>query len=197
MSKYEKIIFATHNKGKLRELREILCSHVGGDVTSSGELGLEEPEENGNSFSENALIKARSAAAAVDGCVAIGEDSGLCVNALDGFPGINSKRWADENGGMEPAMKKIWEKLDRKEDKSAFFICVMAAKFPDGSERIFEGRINGKITWPIRGASGFGYDPIFVPGGYEKTFAEMGEEEKNRISHRSIALSKLISALSE
>lgn len=188
----KKIIVATHNAGKLQELKKLLDRF---EITSSGEMGLPDVNETGKTFAENAILKAKAAASNAKECIAIGEDSGLCVNALDGAPGICSKRWADDLGGMEAAMQKLESLLQDKKDRTAFFICVVAAVFPDGTEQVFEGKINGQITWPMRGNKGFGYDPIFIPDGETRTFAEMTDEEKNRFSHRGIALRKLIATL--
>jgi len=190
----QKIIIATHNSGKLREFRALLDDRVY-EVTSSGELGLADTEETGKTFVENALLKARNVLAFAEGSVAVGEDSGLCVRALGGEPGIHSKRWAEEQGGMKAAMQRLDELLKDKEDRAAFYVCVMAAVFADGTEKIFEGRVDGKIVWPMRGERGFGYDPVFLPDGETRTFAEMTDGEKGALSHRGRALRKFVAAM--
>lgn len=185
----KKLVVATHNEGKLREFREILASR-GIEVTSAGALGLSEPEETGKDFRENALIKAR-AAAKETGLPALADDSGLCVNALSGDPGLFSARWAGPEKDFMKAMRRVHEKLDENFDRSAFFICVLALVWPDGHEELVEGRCDGDIVWPPRGERGHGYDPVFQPRGETRTFAEMEAAEKNAQSHRGKALAAL------
>ncbi len=159
-------------------------------IVSAGELGLGEPEETGTTFTENALLKAR--AAVLTGHPALADDSGLCVNALGGDPGLFSARWAGPNKNFPVAMQKIHDAIGPSPDRSAYFICVLALVWPDGRSECFEGRINGDIVWPPRGDKGHGYDPIFMPKGDTRNFAEMPEDEKNAISHRGLAVRKLI-----
>ncbi|MCB1680511.1 MAG: RdgB/HAM1 family non-canonical purine NTP pyrophosphatase [Rhodospirillales bacterium] len=190
----ERLLVATHNPGKAREIRDLLGPYVGSVITS-GELGLAEPEETGRTFEENAVLKARSASAE-SGMVALADDSGLSVSALNGDPGIYSARWAGPEKDFTRAMEKIHRLLGDCEDRSASFICVLALAWPDGPVRTFEGRVNGTIVWPPCGEKGFGYDPVFVPDGYSRTFAEMEPADKHRISHRAKAFEKLLAVLS-
>lgn len=190
------VILASHNKGKLSEMQDLLAP-FDIHVQSSRELGLSEPIEDGQNFAENALIKAR-AAAQESGHIAIADDSGLCVEALNNAPGIFSARWAEtEQGGRDFAqgMKKIHEQMGENPNRKAFFISVLAVVWPEGEECLFEGRVDGHITWPPKGEKGFGYDPIFTPKGYDKTFAEMENNDKKAISHRGLAFEKLIATL--
>ena len=186
---YDTLIVATHNPGKLREFQTLLAPYVK-RILSAGELGLVEPEETGVTFTENALLKARAAVAS--GHIALADDSGLCVNALNGDPGLYSARWAGPNKDFPMAMQKIHDALGNMQNRSAYFICVLALVCPDGRTECFEGRIDGDIVWPPRGDKGHGYDPVFRPKGDTRTFAEMPEDEKNTISHRGLAVRKLI-----
>ena len=185
---HDRIIIATSNAGKLREFADLLRPYVT-TVSSSGELGLPSPEETGTTFAENAIIKAKAAALACNAS-ALADDSGLCVTALGGKPGIYSARWA--SGSIEEAMQRIQDELGEARDRSAYFICALALCGPDGSCDVVEGRIDGTIAPTPRGAHGHGYDPIFVPNGYDTTFAEMGEDEKNAISHRGLATKAMV-----
>ncbi len=182
------LVLATHNPGKVREIADLLGSYVG-KIYSAGELGLSEPEETGSTFEANAILKAK-AAAQESGYVALADDSGLAVNALGGQPGIYSARWAGPEKDFQAAMQKVQDELDDSEDRSAAFICVLALALPDGHVETFEGRVEGTLTWPPRGDKGFGYDPIFVPNGYDITFGEMDPTEKHKISHRADAFQK-------
>ena len=200
MSKIEKLVIATHNPGKLREIQELLAP-LGIDCVGAAELGLPEPEEIGNTFIDNADLKAREAAD-LSGLPALADDSGLAVDALHGLPGIFSARWAeDENGKRDfgRAMERVWREIEAAgEDASrdAHFVCALSLAWPDdGQVQSFEGRVEGKLVWPPRGDKGFGYDPMFVPAGDNRTFGEIDPEEKHRISHRANAFRKLVSAL--
>ena len=155
---------------------------------SSSELGIDEPEENGSSFEENALIKS-STTSKLSKIVSISDDSGLCVNSLDGDPGIYSARWAGPDKDFLYAANEINKSLIEKESKdlSAYFICVLAVSWPDGDYKTFKGRVDGTLTFPPRGNNGFGYDPIFIPKGHESTFGEMEPKYKHSISHRNKA----------
>jgi XTP/dITP diphosphohydrolase len=188
------IVAASHNAGKVRELAELLVP-FGVECISSASLGLPEPEENGASFAENAAIKAE-AAAKLSGMIALADDSGLEVAALDGAPGIHSARWGGPGKDFGLAMERVHRELDAKAaaDARANFTCALALAAPKGSARVFEGKAFGTLTWPPRGGRGFGYDPIFVPDGYKETFGEMAPELKNRLSHRMRAFEKLIEA---
>ena len=197
------LVIATHNAGKLREIGALLDPY-GVKCLSAGSLGLPEPAETGTTFVENALIKARASAEA-SGMAALADDSGLSVKALDGRPGVYTADWAERQWFEGPAgrdwymaMGKVEGKLAEQGsevDRSAWFSCVLAIAWPDGQQAVFEGRANGSLTWPPRGTLGFGYDPVFVPEGYEQTFAELDPAEKHRISHRADAFAKLVSAL--
>lgn len=191
------LLVATHNKGKLEEMRA-LFSPFGVDVRSAADFGLDEPEETEDSFVGNARIKAHHAAKAT-GSMALADDSGLCVEALDGAPGVYTADWAEGPGGRDftRAMEKTHEALkqvDAAEPWRAAFRCVLVLAWPDGRDEVYEGSVSGHLVWPTRGAHGHGYDPMFVPDGYDMTFAEMPAETKNAISHRSVALAKLIAA---
>ena len=186
----EDLVIATHNKGKAEEIAELLAPYVSKFYTAS-DLDLPEPEETGATFTENALLKARSAAQA-SGKISLADDSGLAVNALNGDPGIYSARWGGPEKDFNLAMEKVHHKLQDHEDRSAYFVCVLALAWPDGRSEVFEGFVNGMIIWPIRGDKGFGYDPIFQADGYDVTFAEMEPAEKHAISHRADAFEKLV-----
>ena len=182
-----KLIIASHNQGKVSEIKDLL-SRYKVDVSSSEDFGMKEPEENGDSFEENALIKA-SETANFCGQIALSDDSGLCVDDLDGDPGIFSARWAGPKKDFLKASKDIEKKLIEigSSNYSAYFICALAVCWPDGESRIFKGKINGNLNFPPKGNLGFGYDPIFIPRNYDITFGEMDPIIKHKISHRSVA----------
>jgi XTP/dITP diphosphohydrolase len=191
----EELVVATHNAGKLAELRALLAPYRV-KVVSSGELCLPEPEETENSFLGNARIKAHAAAQA-SGHVALGDDSGLEVDALKGAPGVYTANWAEIDGRRDfsHAMRLTHSKLlERRasEPWTARFRCTLVLAWPDGEEESFEGTVEGTLVWPPRGKEGHGYDPMFQPSGHDQTFAEMHELEKNRISHRARAIAALI-----
>lgn len=186
----KKLLLATHNKGKLVEMSAMLAPY-GVQVTSSGDLGLSEPAETENTFIGNALIKAR-AASAVSGLPVLADDSGLCVTALNGDPGVYSADWAGNPRDFNLAMQRVWNGIKDTTDKSAYFVSVFALRMPDGTEKIFEGRCEGQIVWPPRGTGGHGYDPFFVPNGDTRTFAEMTLQEKEQYSHRAKAFDQFI-----
>lgn len=183
------LVLATHNKGKIAEMSGVLTPYVH-KILSAKDIKFSEPEETGSTFAENALLKARSACQET-GLPALADDSGLCVSALGGQPGIHSARWAGEEKNFEMAMGFIDTKLLGNEDRSAYFIAVLALVFPDGEEHVFEGRCEGNLIWPPNGDKGFGYDPMFAPEGKRLTFGEMEPDEKRKISHRAKALEKL------
>lgn len=189
-----KLVVATHNPGKARELAEILDNRF--VLVTAGELGLPEPEETEQTFVGNALLKAR-AAAQRSGLVAIADDSGLSVAALEGQPGVYSARWAGPTRDFGLAMKKVEARLEEagRGDLSAWFTSALAVAWPDGPAVVVEGRIDGTLAFPPRGDKGFGYDPIFVAEGRAETFGEMDPAEKDRISHRARAFEKLKAAL--
>jgi XTP/dITP diphosphohydrolase len=196
-----KVVIATHNSGKLKEMRELLRPY-GIETISAGDLGLDEPIETGTSFAENAKLKAVAAANASH-LPALADDSGLAVEALDGEPGIYSARWAGEKKDFAHAMKTVEEKLKLKkatnpERRRGAFIAALCLAWPGGETATFEGRVDGRIVWPPRGDQGFGYDPIFLPDGFNRTFGEMSAEEKHGLpprgqglSHRARAFLKL------
>lgn len=195
-----KLVIATHNAGKLKEIGALIGPY-GVDCISAGSLGLPEPPETGRTFVDNALIKARSAAES-SGLPALADDSGLSVAALDGRPGVWTADWAERQWFEgEPgrdwymAMGKVEGMLQAKgpdTPREAWFSCVLALAWPDGEHAIYEGRVDGALTWPPRGDKGFGYDPVFVPHGYRETFGELDPAEKHRISHRAAAFAKLV-----
>ncbi len=187
------LVIASHNAGKAREIAVLLAPY-GVEIKSAAELGLPEPEETGETFAENAAIKAR-AAAERSGLVALADDSGLSVAALDGAPGIRSARWAGPGRDFSLAMTRVHDALGDAVDRGAAFICCLCLVWPDGEERCFEGRCEGTLVWPPRGDHGFGYDPIFQPRGHTRTFGEMAPEEKDAISHRARAFEKLAAFL--
>lgn len=188
------LVVASHNPGKVREI-DALLRPLSADVVSAAELGLAEPEETGKTFAENACLKARAAASA-SGLPALADDSGLAVSALGGDPGIYSARWAGPDKDFALAMEKVEKAIQdsRSEDRTAYFVCVLALAWPDGHCEEFEGRVYGSLVWPPRGESGFGYDPVFQPDGHDITFGEMDPSDKHAMSHRAIAFSQLTDA---
>jgi XTP/dITP diphosphohydrolase len=190
----DRIVAASHNEGKVRELAELFAPY-GVECISAASLGLPEPEEIGASFTANAALKAEAAAQA-SGMMAIADDSGLEVAALDGAPGIHSARWGGPNKDFGLAMERVHRELDERgaSDVRANFTCALALASPDVPVQVFEGKAFGTLTWPPRGARGFGYDPIFVPDGYRETFGEMAPALKNELSHRMRAFEKLMAA---
>ncbi|MCR9223422.1 MAG: RdgB/HAM1 family non-canonical purine NTP pyrophosphatase [Hyphomonas sp.] len=190
-----KLIAATHNKGKVAELKD-LFEPLGFEVVSAVELNLDEPEETELTFEGNALIKARAAAQAT-GAPALSDDSGLEVTALGGMPGVHTAIWAGEPRDFYVAMEKVERELNAIEasDRSAKFVSCLAVAWPDGHEETFRGEICGTLTWPPRGEMGFGYDPVFVPEGHKVTFAELEPHQKHSMSHRAVAFDKLKKAL--
>ncbi len=199
-----RVVIATHNPGKLREMRELLAPY-GIDAVSAGELGLPEPEETGASFHANALIKAQAAANATN-LPAFADDSGLAVDALAGAPGIYSARWAGDDKNFARAMETIETKLralgaERPAQRQAQFVSALCVAWPDGHLEKFEGTVAGTLVWPPRGSAGFGYDPMFLPDGHDRTFGEMSADEKHGLpprgpglSHRARAFLKLAAA---
>jgi len=195
-----RLIIASHNQGKVREIRALLEPY-GIEPVSAGDLGLPEPEETGTTFAENALLKARASAEGAN-CVALADDSGLCVAALDGKPGVYTADWAERQWFEgEPgrdwymAMGKVEGLLAEQGpdvDRSAYFVATLALAWPDGHSEVFEGRVQGHLVWPPRGTLGFGYDPVFQPVGMEQSFAELDPERKQAMSHRADAFRKLV-----
>ena len=187
-----KLVIATHNPGKLAEIGA-LVKPFGMQTLSAGELGLPEPEEDGTTFLANVRIKAHAAAQAAK-LPALADDSGLCVAALGGEPGIYSARWAGPRKDFRVAMDRVQLALGDQADRRATFVCYLALAWPDGHEEAFEGVVHGTLTWPPRGERGFGYDPIFIPEGHTVTFGEMDPDAKHAISHRAVAFDKLVAA---
>ncbi len=199
-----KLVIATHNPGKLAEMRELLAPY-GIDAISAGELGLPEPEETGTTFRDNARIKAEAAAKAT-GLPAFADDSGLAIDALHGDPGIYSARWAGPKKDFHFAMQTIDQKLreigaNTPEQRTGSFVSALCVAWPDGHLEDFEARVDGTLVWPPRGDKGFGYDPMFLPNGHDRTFGEMPSEEKHGLpprgkglSHRARAFMKLAEA---
>jgi XTP/dITP diphosphohydrolase len=187
-----RLVIATHNPGKLAEMRELLAPY-GIDATSAGELGLAEPDETGTSFRDNARIKAQAAAQAA-GLPAFADDSGIVVDALDGEPGIYSARWAGPDKDFARAMATIDKKLRERgasapDQRKAHFISALCVAWPDGHVEDFEAKVDGTLVWPPRGEQGFGYDPMFLPDGYTRTFGEMSSDEKHGLPPRGLGLS--------
>jgi XTP/dITP diphosphohydrolase len=192
LARGETLVIASHNQGKVREIRELLEPYAL-KIVGAAELGLPEPEETGSTFVENALLKARAAARA-GGYGALADDSGLAVAALDGAPGIYSARWAGEKKDFGAAMVRVERELQARnaKDLSAKFVCVLALARPNGETQSFEGEIAGSLVFPPRGSKGFGYDPIFVAAGMSQTFGEIEPAIKHGMSHRARAFKKLI-----
>ncbi len=189
-----RLVVATHNPGKVVEIAAILENRF--SLVTAGELGLPEPEETETTFVGNALLKARAAADA-SGLIALADDSGLSVSALDGAPGIFSARWAGPGKDFTMAMGKVEERVEESgsEDLSCWFTSALAVAWPNGPAVVVEGRVDGTLTFPMRGTRGFGYDPIFTPLGFDQTFGEMDPAAKDAMSHRALAFAKLKAAI--
>jgi XTP/dITP diphosphohydrolase len=187
----KQLVIASHNPGKIAEIDALLAPY-GVRAVGAAALGLPEPDETGATFEENAVLKARAAARA-SGMVALADDSGLVVPALGGAPGIYSARWAGPDKDFRVAMERVQRELGAQ-DRRAHFVAVLALAWPDGEEATWRGEAHGRLVWPPRGERGFGYDPMFMPDGYEATFGEMGADLKHLISHRARAFAKLVAA---
>jgi len=187
-----KLVIASHNPGKVREIGDLLAGFDVG-VVSASDLALEEPIEDGKTFVANAELKARAAANAAN-LPALADDSGLAVAALGGEPGIYSARWAGPEKDFSKAMQKVEDSLKGQDDRRAKFVCALALCWPDGHLETFEGAVSGNLVWPPRGTNGFGYDPTFVADGYDSTFGEMDPDKKHHISHRADAFRKMVDA---
>ncbi len=190
--KHKKIVIASHNKGKIKEIQELL-EPLKIDIFSATDFDLQEPIENGLSFKQNALIKS-SYVSKMIGIPSLSDDSGICFSDLNNEPGIYSARWAGEKKDFKLAMSKVYDSIKniKKPNYNCFFVCALSLCWPDGNNVTVSGKIDGKFSWPPKGNFGFGYDPIFQPLGYDKTFGEMKPEFKHSISHRAIAFKKLI-----
>jgi XTP/dITP diphosphohydrolase len=191
----QKLVIASHNPGKVQEIGELLAP-FGTEVVSAKDLNLPEPDETGDTFIANAGLKAR-ASMQCSGLAALADDSGLCVNALGGDPGLYSARWAGPSKNFNIAMAAIHDKLRDFDDKSAYFVCALALAWPDGHVETFVGQVVGQVVEPARGLNGFGYDPIFIPDGYDITFGEFETAAKNTIAHRALAFDQLVKACFE
>jgi XTP/dITP diphosphohydrolase len=187
-----KLVIATHNPGKLREIAELLAPYSA-ECVGAGDLGLPEPTETGETFQANAELKALSAAQAAN-LPALADDSGVVVDALGGAPGIYSARWAGPKKDFAMAMQRVERQLGPDADRIAHFVSVLSLAWPDGHVDSFEGRVTGRLVWPPRGNRGFGYDPMFLPDGRSQTFGEMDPQGKHQISHRAVAFRKLVEA---
>ncbi|MFN3399953.1 MAG: RdgB/HAM1 family non-canonical purine NTP pyrophosphatase [Ferrovibrio sp.] len=192
-----RLLVATHNRGKLEEIAALLAPFAV-NVDSAADHGLPEPEETEDSFVGNARIKAHAAARAT-GLPALADDSGIEVAALGGAPGVRTADWAETPQGRDfvLAMTRTWTELEAAqapEPRRARFCCTLVLAWPDGHDEVFEGAVDGRIVWPMRGELGHGYDPIFLPDGHDQTFGEMDRWEKNRLSHRAVAFQKLLDA---
>ncbi|MFA6123937.1 MAG: RdgB/HAM1 family non-canonical purine NTP pyrophosphatase [Sphingomonas sp.] len=193
-----KLVIASHNAGKVREINALLTPY-GIEAISAADLDLPEPEETGTTFVANAELKALQAAD-LSGLPALADDSGLCVDALGGDPGVYTANWAETPNGRDwtLAMTKVEQALAAKgpdASRDAHFVCVLALAWPNGHVQWFEGRADGTLTWPPRGAVGFGYDPVFVPTGSDLTYAEMDPTQKHAISHRAAAFAQMMAAV--
>ncbi len=191
----DRLVIASHNSGKLREIAELLAP-FGVETASAGDLGLAEPAETEDTFAGNARIKAHFAARET-GLPALSDDSGIMVDALDGAPGVYTADWAETPNGRDfpMAMKKVWDLLEAKdapEPRTARFCCALCLAWPDGHDELFQGKVEGRLVWPMRGDLGFGFDPIFLPEGETETFGEMDPARKHAMSHRADAFAKMI-----
>lgn len=189
-----RLVVASHNPGKVAEIADLIAPFAI-EAVSASKLGLAEPDETEATFVGNALIKAHAAANAAS-LPALSDDSGLCVDALDGEPGVYSARWAGPRKDFREAMRKVHERLREvgAKDLTAHFVCALAIAWPDGHAETFEGRVTGQLVWPPRGTLGFGYDPMFVPEGHTITFGEMRPAQKHAMSHRARAFAKFVEA---
>ncbi|WP_417740884.1 RdgB/HAM1 family non-canonical purine NTP pyrophosphatase [Salipiger sp.] len=190
-----KLLVATHNRGKLEEITDLLKPY-GVEVVGAADMDLPEPEETGTTFVENARIKAHAAAKAT-GLPALSDDSGIAIDALDGAPGVYTADWAETGNGRDfvMAMIRAHDELTasgKPEPWTARFCCTLVLAWPDGHDEVFPGVMEGRVVWPMRGEQGHGYDPVFEPQGYDITFGEMDRWEKNKISHRADAFAKFV-----
>jgi XTP/dITP diphosphohydrolase len=192
-----RLVIASHNTGKIREIGELLAP-FGVEVVSARELGFEEPEETETTFEGNARIKAHAAAAA-SGLPALSDDSGIEVDALGGAPGVYTADWAETGNGRDfvMAMTRLWNELEAMaapEPRTCRFRCTLCLAWPDGHDEVFDGAVEGRVVWPMRGEQGFGFDPVFLPDGETETFGEMASARKHAMSHRARAFEKLVRA---
>lgn len=195
LSAGSKLVLASHNVGKLREIAELVAP-FGVEAISAGALGLPEPEETEPDFAGNARLKARAAAHGA-GLPALADDSGFCVAGLGGAPGIYSARWAGPGKDFGAAMARVQAELGDCPDRRAWFMCALCLAWPDGESATYIGRVEGSLTWPPRGNLGFGYDPMFIPAGQSLTYGEIAPAAKHATSHRARAMAQLIRACFE
>jgi XTP/dITP diphosphohydrolase len=188
----EKLVLASHNRGKLREIAELVAP-FGVTAVSAADLGLPEPEETAPDFAGNARLKATAAALAAE-LPPLGDDSGFCLAALGGAPGVHSARGAGPDGNFAAAMQRVHDRVGQAPDRRAWFACALCLAWPDGAAATYFGRVEGSFAWPPRGTRGFGYDPVFVPAGGHATYGEMDPVAKNASSHRARAMAQLVSA---
>lgn len=195
LPKGTRLVVATHNPGKLTEINDLLRP-LGLDAVSARSLGLPEPDETGDTFAANAILKAQASAMGL-GLAALSDDSGLCVDGLDGAPGIYSARWAGPSKDFSVAMQLVEDELQKRgsTNRRAHFICALCLAFPDGATHVFEGRVDGTLVWPPRGTRGFGYDAMFLADGESLTFGEMEPDAKHAMSHRARAFKLFLDAL--
>jgi XTP/dITP diphosphohydrolase len=192
LARGDRLVLASHNAGKLREIAALVAPY-GIEMVSAGALGLPEPDETEADFAGNARLKALAAASAA-GTPALSDDSGFCVAALGGAPGVYSARWAGPDRDFAMAMDRVQRERAGAPDARAWFVCVLCIAWPDGQTASFLGRVEGAMTWPPRGTLGFGYDPIFMPAGDARTYGEMAPAEKHARSHRARAMAQLVAA---
>lgn len=192
LARGQKLLLASHNTGKLREIEALLLP-LRIEIISAAALGLPEPLEDAPDFTGNARIKALAAATA-SGLPALSDNSGFCVAALHGAPGVYSARWAGPSKDFAAAMATVHQRIDDNLDRRAWFIAALCIAWPDLHTQTFVGRIDGAITWPPRGDRGFGYDPMFVPAGCQQTFGEMNPDDKHAISHRARAFAQMLAS---
>ena len=192
LARGSRLVLASHNKGKLREIADLLRPHAV-EIVSAGDLGLPEPDETEPDFAGNAQLKALAAARA-SGLPALSDDSGFCTAALGGAPGVLSARWAGPEKDFAAAMTKVHEGIGPDGDPRAWFVCVLCLAWPDGHTESFLGRVDGETVWPPRGTRGFGYDPMFIPAGSSLTYGETDPAEKHATSHRARAFAQLLAS---
>jgi XTP/dITP diphosphohydrolase len=188
----KKLVVASHNPGKVREIADLIAPYEL-EAVSAASLNLDEPEETEPTFIGNARLKALAAAKAAH-LPALADDSGLCVDALNGDPGVLSARWAGPSKDFAIAMREVNERMGHTPNRKAHFVCALAIAWPDGHSETFEGKIHGCLVWPPRGTRGFGYDPMFIPDGHDQTFGEMDPAQKHAMSHRARAFAKFVEA---
>ena len=192
LSRGDRLVLASHNRGKLREIAELVAP-FGVQAVSAGDMGLAEPEETEPDFAGNARLKAVAAAQGAR-LPALADDSGFCVAALGGAPGVHSARWAGPDRDFGAAMQRVCDELGSAEDRRAWFVCALCVAWPDGGTATYIGRVEGSFVWPPRGTLGFGYDPVFLPAGATRSYGEIAPADKHATSHRARAMAQLVAA---